>query len=98
MVELLERHVHLALGAETGRRRFTTGAYGFWHAHVQALVRARYDGDPVEDPGRLDALVEVLLAPLAPELYDYQRRRGRTATEVTAALTELAQAVLGQRP
>src|SRR5262252_4347530 len=30
MVELLKRHVHLALGAETGRRRFATGAYGFW--------------------------------------------------------------------
>src|SRR5262252_5911082 len=38
MVELLERHVHLALGAETGRRRFATGAYGFWRAHVRALL------------------------------------------------------------
>src|SRR5215211_380375 len=30
MVDLLERHGHLALGAEEGERRFATGAYGFW--------------------------------------------------------------------
>src|SRR5687767_8211905 len=30
MVELLERHAHLALAAEPGARRFATGAYRAW--------------------------------------------------------------------
>jgi hypothetical protein len=93
MVELLERHVHLVLGAETGERRFTTGAYGFWRAHVRALLAA-HDDRPAQ-AGPLDALVDVLLAPLAPELYQYQRRRGRSVEEITAALSQLAHAVLG---
>jgi AcrR family transcriptional regulator len=94
MVRLLEGHVHLALGAETGRRRFATGAYGFWRAHVRALLA---EGGRGQDEGRLDALVDVLLAPLAPELYQYQRQqRGRSVEEITAALTDLARAVLAQ--
>lgn len=94
MVRLLEGHVHLALGAETGRRRFATGAYGFWRAHVRALLAEDGRG---QDEGRLDALVDVLLAPLAPELYQYQRQqRGRSVEEITAALTDLARAVLAQ--
>ena len=97
MVDLLERHVHLALGAETGRRRFATGAYGFWRAHVRALLAGGGEGGGLAgDPGRLDSLAEVLLAPLAPELYQYQRQRGRSVMEITAALTELAQAILGR--
>lgn len=91
MVELLERHLHLALGAETGARRLATGAYGFWHAHVRALVVEGGGGD-ADHPGRLDALVDVLLAPLAPELYQHQRDRGRSVAEITAALRHLAQA------
>ena len=38
MVGLLDRHVDLALGAEVGGARFSTGAYGFWAAHVRALL------------------------------------------------------------
>lgn len=94
MVRLLEGHVHLALGAETGRRRFATGAYGFWRAHVRALLA---EGGRGQDEGRLDALADALLAPLAPELYRYQRQqRGRSVEEITAALTDLARAVLAQ--
>jgi hypothetical protein len=38
----------------------------------------------------------VLLAPLAPEVYQYQRHgRGRTPAEITGALVRLAWAVLG---
>jgi AcrR family transcriptional regulator len=92
MVRLLERHVHLALGAETGSRRFATGAYGFWRAHVRALLTQ--DRHHAEEAGRLDALVDVLLAPLAPELYRHQRQRGRSVDDLTAALTELAEAIL----
>jgi AcrR family transcriptional regulator len=95
MVDLLERHLHLALGAETGPRRFATGAYGFWHAHVRALV-VEAGGELAAHPGRLDALVDALLAPLAPELYRHQRDRGRSVAEITAALTHLARASLGR--
>jgi AcrR family transcriptional regulator len=95
MVELLERHLHLALGAETGPRRFATGAYGFWHAHVRALV-VEAGGDRAADRDRLDTLVDVLLAPLAPDLYQHQRDRGRSVADVTAALTHLARATLAR--
>ncbi|MFC7109371.1 TetR/AcrR family transcriptional regulator [Nonomuraea rubra] len=40
MVRLLEDHSHLVLGSEVGRSRFETGAYGFWRAHVRALLTA----------------------------------------------------------
>jgi AcrR family transcriptional regulator len=94
MVRLLERHVHLALGAETGGRRFATGAYGFWRAHVRALLTQ--DPHHAEEAGRLDALVDVLLAPLAPELYRHQRQRGRSVDDITSALAELAEAILAR--
>ena len=94
MIDLLERHVHLALGAETGERRFATGAYGFWRAHVRALLlAASVPADPA-GPGRLDAMADALLAPLAPELFEHQRRRGRSPDEIVGALTELAARVL----
>jgi AcrR family transcriptional regulator len=88
MVELLEDHAHLVLGAETGRSRFEVGAYGFWRAHVRSLLAAAGTPEP-------DALVDVLLAPLDPELYAYQRRdRGLAPAQITVALTHLAHAVL----
>jgi AcrR family transcriptional regulator len=121
MVDLLERHIHLALGAERGDRRFATGAYGFWRAHVHALIVAARGGEergappgrepPAAGPGAggsqvagdagdagvVDATVDALLAPLAPELYAYQRqRRGRSAAEISTALAELAHTVLGR--
>ncbi|GLZ41128.1 TetR/AcrR family transcriptional regulator [Actinokineospora sp. NBRC 105648] len=87
MVDLLDRHIHLALGVEVGHTRFATGAYGFWRAHVRALVAH------TEDP---DALVDVLLAPLAPEVFRYQREDlGLSADRITATLRALARQVLG---
>lgn len=88
MVELLEEHLPLVLGAETGADRFATGAYGFWRAHVRSLVVAAGAPDP-------DALVDVLLAPLAPEVHREQRRRGLTAERIAAALAWQARRVLG---
>jgi AcrR family transcriptional regulator len=83
MVRLLEGHSHLVLGSEVGRSRFETGAYGFWRAHVRALLAAA--GTP-----RPDALVDVLLAPLAPEVYGYQRTvLGLTPEQITEALARL---------
>ncbi|MBB5962439.1 helix-turn-helix domain-containing protein [Planomonospora venezuelensis] len=89
MVRLLEDHAHLVLGAETGRSRFETGAYGFWRAHVRSLLTAAGLPDP-------DALVEPLLAPLAPEVYGFQRTdRGLTPRQIASALAGLAAGVLG---
>lgn len=88
MVGLLERHGHLALSAEIGPARFTTGAYGFWQAHVRALLtEARVSN--------VDTLTDLLLAPTAPEVYDYQRRqRGLTPEQIVAGLTRIAESVL----
>lgn len=84
MTELLERHLPLALGAETGRSRFGTGAYGFWRAHVRALLAEA--GAP-----SADALADQLLAPLAPEVYEHQRHRlGLSRADIAAALTRIA--------
>ncbi|WP_271220435.1 TetR/AcrR family transcriptional regulator [Streptosporangium carneum] len=84
MVGLLESHSHLVLGAETGRSRFGTGAYGFWRVHVRSLLVAAGAPDP-------DALVEVVLAPLAPEVYAHQRTgRNLSPERIAAALGELA--------
>lgn len=87
--DLRERHLHLALGAEVGRSRFAIGAYGFWRAHVRALVAEAGVPDP-------DALTDQLLASLSPDLYAYQREQlGLSQRRITAALTYLATTVLG---
>ncbi|WP_327087950.1 TetR/AcrR family transcriptional regulator [Nonomuraea sp. NBC_01738] len=83
MVELLENHAHLVLGSEVGRSRFETGAYGFWRLHVRSLLVAAGTPGP-------DALVDALLAPLAPEVYSYQRGdRGLGPDQIIEALTRL---------
>jgi AcrR family transcriptional regulator len=87
MVELLDAHVDLVLGAETGGARFATGAYGFWAAHVRSLLVESGSADP-------DAMVDVLLAPVAAEVYVHQRARGLTSAQITEALERLAHAVL----
>jgi AcrR family transcriptional regulator len=88
MVDLLERHAHLALAAETGARRFTTGAYRAWALHVAALCDAAGLGDR-------PALPDFLLAPLAPELYAHQRAAGLTPEAIAADLDVLARRALG---
>jgi AcrR family transcriptional regulator len=87
MIGLLDDHLHLALGAETGGARFATGAYQFWRAHVRHLLREARIGEP-------DAMVDILLAPLAPEIYRYQRYElGIGREQITAALGLLARRV-----
>ncbi|MFH7596379.1 helix-turn-helix domain-containing protein [Streptomyces racemochromogenes] len=83
MVDLLEAHGPLVLGAETGEKRFTIGAYGFWRAHVLVLLREADVPDP-------EALVDGLLAPLAPEVFLQQRARGVAPDRIKAALGRLA--------
>jgi AcrR family transcriptional regulator len=89
MVELLARHLDLALAAETGAARYRTGAYGFWRAHVHALVAEA----GVDDPD--DVLAELLLAPLAVDLHQHLTARGADLGTLTAALTRLAERMLG---
>ncbi|MGK5552418.1 TetR/AcrR family transcriptional regulator [Actinomadura kijaniata] len=87
MVDLLEAHIDLALGAESGGARLTTGAYGFWRAHVRSLLVAADAPDP-------DALADTLLAPLASEVYAHQRNQGLPPTRIANALTHLAHTTL----
>lgn len=88
MLDLLNDHVHLVLGTEVGASRFATGAYGFWRAHVRSLLES------FPDP---DALVDVLLAPLAPDVFQYQRERGLDLERQRSALARLAAGVLSER-
>jgi AcrR family transcriptional regulator len=87
MVEHLERHLPLLLAEDAGAARFTVGSYGFWRAHVRALLVEAAAPEP-------DALVDVLLAPLAPEVFRHQRTNGVTPEQITAALAHLARQVL----
>ncbi|MFF2656518.1 TetR/AcrR family transcriptional regulator [Kitasatospora sp. NPDC058032] len=89
MVELLETHVHLVLGAETGAARYRTGAYAFWRLHVAHLARAAGRPDP-------EVLADQLLAPLAPELFRHQREGGVTPARIAAGLAVLAHGTLGR--
>ncbi|MFF0526052.1 TetR/AcrR family transcriptional regulator [Actinomadura nitritigenes] len=91
MVELLEDHIALVLGAEQGAARFAAGAYGFWRAHVRMLLTEAGTPDPA-------ALTDALLAPLAPDVYTEQRRQGLTPLQITASLTHLAHAVTSPAP
>lgn len=87
MVDLLETHANLVLGAETGGARFRTGAYQFWRAHVRTLLTESAVTEP-------ESLVDVLLAPLAAEVYQYQREHGLTPAQINAALQKLADGVI----
>jgi hypothetical protein len=88
MIDLLDRHLHLALGAETGQSRLDTGAYRFWRMHVRELVTQAGVGDP-------EALADVLMAPLAPEVYRSQRDdAGLTRTQIADTLALLAERLL----
>ena len=87
MVDLLERHGHLALAAETGPRRYQTGAYQGWALHVRTLLaQAGLDHHP--------ALVDALLAPLAPDVFAHQRAGGLTPAQIADALATLARRTL----
>lgn len=88
MIDLLDRHLHLALGAETGESRHNTGAYGFWRVHVRSLIEQAGLPNP-------NALIDILLAPLAPDVYQAQRtRHGLSKRQVVDALGLLARRVL----
>jgi len=91
VLDLLRRHLPLALGAETGPARYTTGAYAFWRLHVRTLLEA----GGVDDP---DALSDIALGALAPELYDHQRNTlGLSHERIAESLSLLARRLLASR-
>ncbi len=87
MVELLERHGHLALAAETGDRRYRTGAYRAWALHIGSLLEQAGLGDH-------PTLVDVLLAPLAPDVFAHQRSSGLSPRQIGDDLALLARRAL----
>ncbi|WP_329112195.1 TetR/AcrR family transcriptional regulator [Streptomyces sp. NBC_01353] len=88
-LDLLQRHLPLALGAETGPARYVTGAYGFWRLHVRTLLIASGAPDP-------DALADIALGPLAPQLYHHQRNTlGIPHERIAQALAVFARRLLG---
>jgi AcrR family transcriptional regulator len=89
MVNLLERHLHLALAAETGARRYEVGAYSAWSTHIQLLLR---EAGLAERRGLTDAL----LAPLAPDVFEHQRASGLSTNRIAGDLAVLARRVLGR--
>ncbi|UMP04225.1 TetR/AcrR family transcriptional regulator [Amycolatopsis sp. EV170708-02-1] len=88
MIGLLARHAHLVLGTEVGHSRFTSGPYRLWRTHVRHLAEQADTPDP-------DALADVLLAPLAAEVFLYQTGElGLSAERITDTLAELARRTL----
>lgn len=88
-VEFLEDYGHFSRAIESTEQRLATGAHQAWRLHVASLMRAAGVG------GDVDALAEQLLAPLAPDLYHFQRTRlGRSQEQITDALAHLAHATL----
>jgi AcrR family transcriptional regulator len=81
MADLLETHGDLALATEVGGRRFEIGAYGFWRAHVLSLLR---------EAAAPETLADTLLAPLAPEVFAFQRAQGLSLDQIKGALARLA--------
>ena len=69
-------------------RPYRTGAYGAWAMHVRGLpAEAGLEDQP--------ALVDALLAPLAPDVYLHQRESGLTVEQVSDDLAVLARRALG---
>lgn len=89
MIELLERHGHLALAGETGERRYGTGAYAAWALHVGGLLG---EAGLAESP----ALIDALLAPLAPDVFAHQRDMGLSERQIADDLAILASRALGR--
>ena len=90
--ELLERHGRMIFAAEAGERgeRFSSPVYAFYRTHITTLVR---EADPALDA---EYVAEALLAPLAADVFMYQRRRvGLDLERVCAGYRQLAERLLG---
>jgi hypothetical protein len=78
----------LAVERARGGMRFDV-LYESYRQHLSLLA-----GDARPDDPHVDVLVDVLLAPLSPHAYAYQRRRGLEHETICAAAAELARRVL----
>jgi AcrR family transcriptional regulator len=92
-LELLERHGVLIASAEAGERgdaRLASPVYLFYRAHITMLVR--------ECDAQLDSdyLTEALLAPLAADVFMYQRRAlGMALDRIVEGYAALVRRLLG---
>ncbi|WP_175047866.1 TetR/AcrR family transcriptional regulator [Microlunatus speluncae] len=91
MVQLLHSHAALVLASEVGQARFETGAYRFWRLHLRHLTRAAGVADP-------EVVAELLLAPLAPEVFLETRRFGASLRAIERSLTQFARALTAAGP
>ena len=88
-VDLLDDALPLLLAAESGPERFRSGAYGFWRAHVIALLReAGVAGAGVK--------ADLLLAMIEPELFRHLRA-DRSAADIAEEIAGIATAVVTAR-
>jgi AcrR family transcriptional regulator len=93
MVDLLELHHPLVLGAESGGARFETGAYAGWRTHVRSLLLAAGYSRTQADP-----LADILLAPLGAQEYRQLRLRAGVSKErILDSLAVVAKSVFGGR-
>jgi len=90
LLELLDTHAALVLGSEIGRARYETGAYGVWHTYVRSLL----DEAGIEHSR---TMADVLLAPLAADLFLHVQSRRHGRRQLAAALRRLAVSVLDGR-
>jgi AcrR family transcriptional regulator len=90
--ELLDRHGAIMAAAELAARdaKFSSPVYLFYRAHIAILVR---ECDPTVDA---DYLTEALLAPLAADVFTYQRQvLGMDLDRIVEGYAELVQRLLG---
>jgi AcrR family transcriptional regulator len=90
--ELLDRHGAIMVAAELAARdaKFSSPVYLFYRAHIAILVR---ECDPTVDA---DYLTEALLAPLAADVFTYQRQvLGMDLDRIVEGYAELVQRLLG---
>jgi AcrR family transcriptional regulator len=94
LLDLLEEHTDLIICSETASpgARYRSGLHAAWRTHVAVLLR---EVDPDAD---CDVLAEMILAPLAGDLYRHLRRDRAVAPDrIRAAVAALAASMIAGR-
>lgn len=88
-LRFLAANVDLLVETEQGGpgARFHTGAYGFWHAHVAALLRTQGHNQP-------EILAHALLALVSADLYQHLRHTPAQIDQVETVLLDLVTATV----